>query len=225
MNEVVRDIKSVDSACQNCHEAGLRGHTGKGACFRMLSIMGRCAIRLYYSITQRRNIHYCDVMMDTKASQITSLAIVYSTVYSDADKRRHQSSVSLAFVWGIHRWPVNSPHKWQLTRKMFPFDFVIMLKYSNKIWKHQSAEILSAVSIEYRKHLFRYSHTSFFITVKVLFQTNHKIKLEVHSLCNAMTLWDIANQMDVVLFIAEHVLITMPLEVIRSHELMNIAIW
>ena len=40
--------------------------------------------------------------------------------------RKHQSSVSLAFVWGIHRGPVNSPHKWPVTRKMFPFDDVIM---------------------------------------------------------------------------------------------------
>ena len=40
--------------------------------------------------------------MGTIASQITSLTIVYSTVYSDADERKHQSSASLAFVWGIH---------------------------------------------------------------------------------------------------------------------------
>ena len=44
--------------------------------------------------------------------------IVYSTVYSDADQRKHQSSASLAFVRGIHRGPVNSPHKWPVTRKM-----------------------------------------------------------------------------------------------------------
>ena len=48
--------------------------------------------------------HYDDVIMSAIASQITSLTIVYSTVYSDADQRKHQSSVSLAFVWGIHRW-------------------------------------------------------------------------------------------------------------------------
>ena len=59
-------------------------------------------------------------------SQITSLTIVYSTVYSDADQRKHQSSTSLAFVWGIHRRPVNSPHKWPVTRKMFPFHDAIM---------------------------------------------------------------------------------------------------
>ena len=54
------------------------------------------------------------------------LMIVYSTVYSDADQRKPQSSVSLAFVRGIHRGRVNSQHKWPVTRKMFPFDDVIM---------------------------------------------------------------------------------------------------
>ena len=71
-------------------------------------------------------IHYTDVMMGAIASQITSLTIAYSTVYSDADHRKHQSSASLAFVRGIYRGPVNSPHKWPVTRKMFPFDDVIM---------------------------------------------------------------------------------------------------
>ena len=70
--------------------------------------------------------HYNDVIMGAIASQIISLTIVYSTVYSDADQSKHQSSASLAFVRGIHRGPVNSPHKWPITRKMFPFD-VIML--------------------------------------------------------------------------------------------------
>ena len=70
--------------------------------------------------------HYDDVIMTTIASEITSLPIVYQTFYSDADQSNHQSSASLAFVWGIHRGPVNSPHKWPVTRKMFPFDDVIM---------------------------------------------------------------------------------------------------
>ena len=60
------------------------------------------------------------------ASQITSLTIIYSTVYSGADQRKHQSSASLAFVRGIHRGPVNSLHKGPVTRKMSPFDDVIM---------------------------------------------------------------------------------------------------
>ena len=72
------------------------------------------------------NIHYDDVIIWAMASQITSLTIVYSTVDSDADERKHQSSASLAFVRGIHRWPMNSPHKWPVSRKMSPFDDVIM---------------------------------------------------------------------------------------------------
>ena len=71
-------------------------------------------------------VHYNDVTMDAIVSQITSLTIVYSTVYSDADQRKHQSSASLAFLRGIHRWPVNPPHKWPVTLKMLPFDDVIM---------------------------------------------------------------------------------------------------
>ena len=59
--------------------------------------------------------------------QITSLTIVYSAVYWGADQRKHQSSSSLAFVRGIHRWPVNSPNKRPVTRIMFPFDDVIMI--------------------------------------------------------------------------------------------------
>ena len=71
-------------------------------------------------------LHYDDVIMGAMASHITSLTIVYSTVYSGVDQCKHQSSASLAFVWGIHRGPVNSPHKWPVTQKMFPFDDVIM---------------------------------------------------------------------------------------------------
>ena len=77
--------------------------------------------------------HYGDVIMTAIASQITTLTIVYSTVYSDADQRKHQSSASLAFVQGIHRGPVNSPHKWPVTRKMLPFDDVIMALWCNNV--------------------------------------------------------------------------------------------
>ena len=80
--------------------------------------------------------HYDDVIMDAIAPQITSLTIVYSTIYSGGDHSKHQSSASLAFVWGIHRRPVNSPHKWPVTRKMFPFDDVIMLLVDWDIWSH-----------------------------------------------------------------------------------------
>ena len=77
--------------------------------------------------------HHCDVIMDAWASQITSLTIVYSTAHSGPDQRKQQSSASLAFVRGIHQWLVNSPYKWPVTRKMFPFDDVIMLGYLQSV--------------------------------------------------------------------------------------------
>ena len=108
-------------------------------CFTLLVAVGRsvATVWLSYPNTDQGTLHmwsmpynhwchYNDVIMGAMASQITSLTIVYSTVYSDADKRKHQSSASLAFVRGIHRWPVNSLHKWPVTRKMFPIDDVIM---------------------------------------------------------------------------------------------------
>ena len=87
--------------------------------------------------------------MSTIASQITSLSIVYPTVYLGADQKEHQSSASLAFVRGIHQWPVNSPHKGPVTRKMFPLDdvimkisgFKIMLKYMGKVNRYQTTNI------------------------------------------------------------------------------------
>ena len=47
-------------------------------------------------------MNYSDGLMGAMASQITSLTIVYSTVYSAADERKYQSSASLEFVRGIH---------------------------------------------------------------------------------------------------------------------------
>ena len=134
--------------------------------------------------------HYNDIMMSVMASQITSLSIVYATVCSDTDQRKHQSSVSLAFVRGIHKmadislqrrhdechgisnnqplncllncfsgadqrkhqisaslafvrgihqWLVNSPHKRPVTRKMFPFDDIMMLTILS--WYHIKYDI------------------------------------------------------------------------------------
>ena len=77
-------------------------------------------------------MHYSDVIMSAMVSQITSLTIAYSTVYSGADQRK-QSSASLAFVRGIHRWPVNSPRKWPETRKMFPLDDAIMAREDSQL--------------------------------------------------------------------------------------------
>ena len=76
--------------------------------------------KCYFRNTSDESTHYSDVIMGSIASQITSLTIVYSSVYSGADQRKHQNSPSLAFVRGIH------PYKKPVTRKMFPFDDVIM---------------------------------------------------------------------------------------------------
>ena len=90
--------------------------------WRVPSNINQCWLTPPNTLHFVEHIHYNDVTMDAIASQITSLTIVSSTIYSDADQRKHQSSASLAFVLGIHRWPVNSPHKWPVTRKTFPFD-------------------------------------------------------------------------------------------------------
>ena len=69
--------------------------------------------------------------MNAMASPITSLTIVYSTIYPGADQRKHQSPASLAFVRGIHWWPVKSPHKGPVRQEMFPFYDVIMAPSSS----------------------------------------------------------------------------------------------
>ena len=86
--------------------------------------------------------HYDDVIMTMLASQITSLTVVYSIVYSGVNQRKHQSSASLVFVREIHRGPVNFPHKWPVTRKMFSFDDVIMTvqleTWDDEIYRHNT---------------------------------------------------------------------------------------
>ena len=72
--------------------------------------------------------HRSDVIMRAMASQITGVSRVCSIVCSGADQRKHQSSAPLAFVRGIHRSPVNSPHKGPVTQKMSSFvDFIMGL--------------------------------------------------------------------------------------------------
>ena len=79
-----------------------------------------------------KDVHYNDAIMDAMASQITSLTIVYSSVYSSGDQRIHQSSELLAFVRWIHRWAVNSPHKWPVTRS---FDVFFDLRLNTRLSK------------------------------------------------------------------------------------------
>ena len=133
-------------------------------------------VLLHGHLTIGKYIHYNDVIMGAIVSQITSLTIVNSEVYSSVDQRKHQSSASLAFVRGIHRRPLNSPHKWPVTRKMYPFDDVIMckigrclfvwpwisilcvrtnVKYSFKM--HKRISISSKYHITYLQYPYRYT--------------------------------------------------------------------
>ena len=98
------------------------------------------------------SLWHSDIIMGTMTFQITSFTIVYSIVYSSVDQRKQKSCASLDFVRGIQRWPMNSPHKRLVTRKMFPFDNVIMC-YSLHImavyhaynWKVDRDHILCAM--------------------------------------------------------------------------------
>ena len=68
---------------------------------------------------------YSDAITGAMASQITGVGVVCSTACSGADQRKYQSSASRAFVRGIHQWPMDSPDKRPVTRKMFPSHDVI----------------------------------------------------------------------------------------------------
>ena len=76
--------------------------------------------------------HYSDVIIGAMASQTSSLMIVYSTGYLGADVRKISKIRVNGLVRGIHWWPVNSQHKGPVTRKMFPFDDVIMTNMEAK---------------------------------------------------------------------------------------------
>ena len=85
-------------------------------------------------------------MMGAIASQITNVSIVCWTVCSGADQRMHQSTASLSFVRGIHPWLVDSPQKGPVTRKMCPFNDVIMRNFAQTKAYHR------AVHVHQRKH-------------------------------------------------------------------------
>ena len=91
-------------------------------------------------------MHWCEnhnsgVIMSAMASQTTGVSSVYATVCYGVDHRKHQCSASLAFVRGIHRWPVNSPHKGPVMRKMLPFHDVIIVVKSIKFSTLTASEI------------------------------------------------------------------------------------
>ena len=71
-------------------------------------------------------IHYCDVIMGVRWHLKSPASQLFTQPFVQAQIKKNQSSASLAFVRGIHQWPVNSPYKWPVTRKMFPSDDIIM---------------------------------------------------------------------------------------------------
>ena len=95
-------------------------------CTCRLSCTSRTITRHSHAAFEFIQFNSSDVIISTMASQITSLTISNSIVYSCADQRKHQSSASLAFVRRIHQWPVNSPQKGPVTRKKFLFEDFIM---------------------------------------------------------------------------------------------------
>ena len=83
------------------------------------SCLAACGPILCPEIAKNAWRHYSDAIINTATSQTTGVSIVCTIVCSGADQRKHQSYGSLRFVRGIHRWPVNSPHKGPVPRKMF----------------------------------------------------------------------------------------------------------
>ena len=103
------------------------------------------------------SLHCIGVIISVMVSQITSVSIVYSTVCSGANQRKHQSSASLALVREIHWWPANSPHKRPVTRKIFPLNDVIMYleeqascywyRVNSKVYKHHPSVVCFMVYV------------------------------------------------------------------------------
>ena len=98
-------------------------------------LCGVASLALGSSEITARELHYIDVIMRGDGIWNYRVSIVYSTVCSGVDQRKHQRSASLTFVRGIHPGPVESPHKGPVTRKMFPVDDDIM----NHYWYTQPA--------------------------------------------------------------------------------------
>ena len=120
------------------------------------------------------------------AYQTTSLTIVYSTVYSDADQRKHKSTATLAFVRGIHRWPMDSPHKGPVTRKMFP-----------NSWRHrenliQRLVILTSAAIGADGFLSVLLHASICVSVHSALQCRHN---ELDGVSNHQPLYCFLNRL------------------------------
>ena len=118
-------------------------------CDKYLSALGK-HMRRTNNLNNLKWHHYIDVIMTTMVSQITSLMVVYSTVYSDADQRKHQSSPSLASVWGIHRSRWIPRTKGQLRGKGFHLMTSSCFLVSRLIFERWS--ICRSTNLDFYKH-------------------------------------------------------------------------
>ena len=118
-------------------------------------------------------IHNNYVTMSTLASQITSLTIVYSSVYSGPNQRKHQSSASFDFVMGIHRWPMNSPHKGPVTRKMI------------HIWWHYHVlDVPDTWSYSFNRYLVtNVVDVASTVYLEVIIVSYHVTRMSAHRIC------------------------------------------
>ena len=94
---------------------------------------------------EHRN-HCSDVITSTMVPQITCVSSVYATLASGADQRKYQSFASLAFVRGIHRWPMNSSHKGPVTLE----NVSIWWCHHVMVMASKTAEGLATVMIYYQ---------------------------------------------------------------------------
>ena len=160
------DLKGLDNAvvglsrilvwtCWHSRRSNITAFQQRITCWWFIWLFYMLQIYIYILV-----YHNNDVILSAMASQITSSTIVCSSGYSSADQRKHQSSAALAFVQRIQWRPVNSPHKGPATRKIFPFDDVIIA------FIHL---VPSQIAVLY-EILFKLSH---FIDVIMTFVWNH----------------------------------------------------
>ena len=132
------DLSCVRSCDNHLRAISLGIHQAQITEFRIIDHYQKCHSNLlgqWGKSSWPDLIYYSDVILSMMATEITGVLIVCSTVYSGTNQRKHQSfnqrkhqsSASLAFVMGIHQWPMDYPQKGPIMWQMFPFDDVSMM--------------------------------------------------------------------------------------------------
>ena len=134
-----------------------------------------------YSFTHRgiHRWHYNGVIMGAMASKITTRDSLLNRIFRRRSKKAWKHRVT-GLCGGIHRWPVNSTHTWPVTRKMLPFDDVIMISVDDIIQWTLSREVICQLSSSphsWQKSLLMVTHTLFFIyTLRLLLINVHDVR-------------------------------------------------